>query len=174
LSKTCSDKSAVLIRLLGYNEAHCFSIWRTILALLQIEVDSFRAFRDKAKFGISPLTLLYGFNQAGKSTLLRLLPFLADSIYEQGGPVDLTSPALSSARFDELGWLGKAPSYTPQIGLEVNGAALLLQLRNENGLIVNRVQIHQGSECIFDVRWDQTTVFARPVARTTMAKSIDI
>lgn len=44
-----------------------------------IKAKLFRAFREEVSFEIKPLTLLYGFNQAGKSSLLRLLPFLADS-----------------------------------------------------------------------------------------------
>ena len=42
------------------------------LPVLQLE--SFRAFRDRAELELRPLTLLYGRNQVGKSTLLRLLP----------------------------------------------------------------------------------------------------
>ena len=48
------------------------------MPLFSVEVEGYRAFRDKAKIDIHPLTLLYGENQAGKSTLLRLLVLLAE------------------------------------------------------------------------------------------------
>jgi len=84
---------------------------------LEIAVEAFRAFRDRAVCSIRPLTLFYGRNQAGKSTLLRILPLLADSLVPGAGVLDLQSPALRGATFKELGWLGPEPVMTPRISL---------------------------------------------------------
>jgi len=44
--------------------------------LFTLKLRAFRIFRDETSLDIRPLTLLYGFNQAGKSSLLRLLALL--------------------------------------------------------------------------------------------------
>jgi len=44
--------------------------------LFTLKLSALRSFRDEASLDIRPLTLLYGFNQAGKSSLLRVLALL--------------------------------------------------------------------------------------------------
>lgn len=44
--------------------------------LFTLKLRAFRTFRDEAALEVRPLTLLYGFNQAGKSSLLRVLALL--------------------------------------------------------------------------------------------------
>lgn len=85
---------------------------------LTLGIETYRAFRDRATFRLRPLTLLYGRNQAGKSTLLRLLPFLGDSLQPGSGGLDMESPALRGASFKELGWLGPEPAITPRLIVE--------------------------------------------------------
>ncbi|MBK07786.1 MAG: hypothetical protein CL920_03355 [Deltaproteobacteria bacterium] len=90
-------------------------------------LESFKAFRDKTTFSIAPLTLLYGRNQAGKSTLLRFLPFLSDSL-QSGIPVlDMKSPALMNATLKELGWLGPEQA-RPSVTIEVNNKSYHVKL----------------------------------------------
>ncbi len=89
--------------------------------LFTLKLRAFRAFRDEANIDIRPLTLLYGFNQAGKSTLLRVLALLADSLQAGAGPLDLQSPALRGATFKELGWMGQAPNLSPWLTLSAPG-----------------------------------------------------
>ncbi len=122
---------------------------------LVIQVAGFRAFRDVSEFTVRPLTLLYGRNQAGKSTLLRLLPLLADSIYGQAPGLDLSSAALLGATFKELGWLGPGPSGSPRlrVGLPA-GPHLELQLTDDGGLVPNRVHIGAAEAPQFAVSWD--------------------
>jgi hypothetical protein len=45
----------------------------------QVSVENYRSFVDRAKLELRPLTLLFGYNSAGKSAAIRLLPILAAS-----------------------------------------------------------------------------------------------
>lgn len=123
------------------------------MPLFSVEVERYRAFRDKARIDIHPLTLLYGENQAGKSTLLRLLLLLADSIYSKKGPLNLHSSVIpKGVGFKELGWLGAGnESGKPSFNLmEPTGDSLTIKFDDERGVLVNRV-VAQSSSNLFDV-----------------------
>lgn len=113
--------------------------------LFTLKLKSYRSFRDETSLDVRPMTLLYGFNQAGKSTLLRLLVLLADSLAPGAGPLDLRSPALRGASFKELGHLGHAPNLTPWLKLVAPGppadATLEIQFTDDDGLAVNRLNL---------------------------------
>ena len=69
----------------------------------RIEIANYRSFVDRASLKLKPLTLLFGRNNCGKSALLRLLPWVADSLGpDSQGPLDLTSSALRGASFTEI------------------------------------------------------------------------
>ena len=115
--------------------------------LFTLKLRAFRAFRDEVSIDIRPLTLLYGFNQAGKSTLLRMLVLLADSLQAGAGPFDLQSPALRGATYKETCWLGQgALNLSPWLTLIAPGSpndpTFKIQFSDENGLIVNLSLIH--------------------------------
>ena len=123
-----------------------------------IQIERFRAFRNRAALELRPLTLLYGRNQVGKSTLLRVLPLLADSIHGSVPALDLKSPALLGATFKELGWLGPEPAPSPsvRIGLPDRGPFMELHLTDEEGLVPNRVDIGDAHAAVpeFKVSFD--------------------
>lgn len=79
---------------------------------LIISIENFKAFQKKSALEIAPLTLIYGFNQSGKSTLLRLPTIIADSLYNNNGPIDLDSMALRGSSFSDIGHFS---SLTPSI-----------------------------------------------------------
>jgi hypothetical protein len=120
----------------------------TSASLFFLKAQSVRTFREEARFDIRPLTLLYGFNQAGKSTMLRLLALLADSLQNGAGPLDLQCPALRGATFKELGWLGREPSLSPWLTLIAPSSqpqpTLKLQFADDSGLVVNRLHLVPG------------------------------
>ncbi|MCI5166470.1 MAG: hypothetical protein D3903_10310 [Candidatus Electrothrix sp. GM3_4] len=126
-----------------------------------IKAKLFRAFREEVAFEIKPLTLLYGFNQAGKSSLLRLLPFLADATQSGVGPLDLNSPAFDRATLKELGCLCSPPSLTPWFTFEASAVhgkpTLKMQFDNDQGLVVNRLRITADSQEIFSADYDGTS-----------------
>lgn len=58
---------------------------------------------------LRPLTLLYGQNSVGKSTLVRLLPLIEQAVADGAvAPLDPSSAAGGGARFAELEWKGKS------------------------------------------------------------------
>ena len=60
--------------------------------LKAFEVRNYRAFVEPARVELRPLTLLFGYNNAGKSALARVLPLLRDSArLRRGAPLDLES-----------------------------------------------------------------------------------
>lgn len=61
-----------------------------------------RAYKQQTRFALKPMTLLYGHNQAGKSSLLRALPILAEAIYGNTGPLGRNSPAWLGAAVDHF------------------------------------------------------------------------
>jgi len=72
-----------------------------------IHVRNYRSFPERQALELRPLTLLYGENSAGKSALVRVLPLLSDSIgTEEGGPLNLASPAARGSTYEGLRWSG--------------------------------------------------------------------
>jgi predicted ATPase len=68
-----------------------------------ISFENFRSFADRVDVQMRPLTLLFGYNSAGKSALLRGLPLIAASLRTQErAPVKLTCPAARQANFSDL------------------------------------------------------------------------
>lgn len=64
---------------------------------------NYRSFVDRTTIELRPLTLLFGYNNYGKSTLLRILPLLADSLNGQSRtPLALDSPAVRGSHFNDL------------------------------------------------------------------------
>ncbi|WP_437873389.1 AAA family ATPase [Sorangium sp. So ce363] len=73
------------------------------MALSAVSVDNFRAFARPTTLDIRPLTLVFGYNSRGKSSLVRALPLLADSTRrDAAGPLDTRSEAVRGATFVEL------------------------------------------------------------------------
>lgn len=75
------------------------------MPLASYAVENYRGFRDLTEIELRPLTLLFGYNNTGKSALMRVLPLLADSVTPPpgaGGPLNLTSAAVRQASFQDL------------------------------------------------------------------------
>ncbi len=69
----------------------------------RLRIENYRAFASLQELELKPLTLVYGYNHAGKSALLRTLPLLADSstgLYP--APLALDSRAIRDGSFDDL------------------------------------------------------------------------
>ncbi len=74
------------------------------MRLKSFTVDGYRAFADPTSVELRPLTLLFGYNNAGKSALLRVLPLLTASVGPAplAGPLALESEAARNASFAGL------------------------------------------------------------------------
>ncbi|MBN2798327.1 MAG: AAA family ATPase [Deltaproteobacteria bacterium] len=81
-------------------------------ALTAFSVKGYRSFRDRSTLELRPLTLIYGRNNSGKSTLIRALATLGRSVREDARvPWDLGGeggPGLGGL-FQDLPWKGGAP-----------------------------------------------------------------
>ena len=87
------------------------------MRLASVFFENYRAFVDEARIELRPLTLLFGYNSAGKSSILRLLPILAaSSDPAQSEPLALDSTAARDASFKDL-LSRQSSSPTLKIGL---------------------------------------------------------
>jgi len=58
------------------------------MLIRSFDVQNYKGFRDRQVVDLAPLTLLYGENSTGKSALLRLLPWMSESMSDhRPGPV---------------------------------------------------------------------------------------
>jgi len=147
------------------------------LLLPRIQIEHHRCFRDETAIELRPFTIIYGRNQAGKSTLVRLLPLLGDSLASNQGPLDMTSPALRGASFKELGWLGPDYKATQRLGFSAAGAIDREHLRMDivdegRGPFVNRVRAVSGA-FTFDASWDGPVDGVSPGHRSTYSGTLD-
>lgn len=78
------------------------------VCLASVQFKNYRAFKDQGTINLNKLTLLFGYNNAGKSALIRLLPFLADSFKTKESHeytksyMDYTSSSLRGALFEDI------------------------------------------------------------------------
>lgn len=86
--------------------------------LRSFAVENYRAFDRRTEVELRPLTLLFGYNNAGKSALVRLLPLLAESIREGGAPLMLSGPAGNGAGWSDIRCKARALQ-SPRVRLEL-------------------------------------------------------
>jgi predicted ATPase len=73
------------------------------IMLTAFSLENYRAFPEKTTVELRPLTLLFGYNNVGKSSLIRALALMADSARSSGrGVLDLASEAARDCDFDDL------------------------------------------------------------------------
>lgn len=72
------------------------------MLLHRVRLKNYRAFVREAAISLRPLTLLFGYNSAGKSALLRALPLIAESIRWKTGPLALNGRATPGSTFRDV------------------------------------------------------------------------
>lgn len=87
-----------------------------------ITVENYRCFRDHFRLELRPLTLVYGWNNAGKSTAVRLIRLLGDSVEDSArAPLD----PLGDITYRDLVWRPAVTKPGPlRFGLEWSEGAL--------------------------------------------------
>jgi predicted ATPase len=73
-----------------------------IFMLSSFTVENYRAFAREQTIEIRPLTLFFGWNSSGKSTLVRFLPLLVESIKADGQTISLTGEVCDGAAWPEV------------------------------------------------------------------------
>jgi hypothetical protein len=92
--------------------------------LTAFTVENYRSFADRTRIELRPLTLLFGYNNSGKSALVRALPLIADSMKpDVTGPLNLASEAVRKTTFDGLATKGSARFI--HLGIELSGGTLV-------------------------------------------------
>jgi len=73
------------------------------MTIQSVTLKNYRSFVDRTTIELRPLTLLFGYNNSGKSALLRALPLIADSLSGRSStPIDMENLALRGSSFSEL------------------------------------------------------------------------
>jgi predicted ATPase len=73
------------------------------MSIQSFTLKNYRSFVDRTTIELRPLTLLFGYNNSGKSALLRALPLIMDSLKGQSRtPLALNSPAIRGSHFSDL------------------------------------------------------------------------
>jgi len=117
--------------------------------LTAFTLENYRCFADPTTIELRPLTLLFGYNNSGKSALLRALALIAvSSRPDAGSPLVLKSEAARDCMFDELrSRLGG--SDTIKIGLSFEGGGLTAEYaitREPGGIrqVITEMRVTQG------------------------------
>jgi hypothetical protein len=129
-----------------------------------LHVRNYRSFPGPQQVELRPLTLFYGGNSSGKSALVRLLPLLADSVgSEDGGPLNLSSPAARGSSFRDLRWKGLTEDDPTalSLALEWRGDEALSRAefsmdleRNWQRLLITRFELQKsGGEVLLSGQW---------------------
>lgn len=84
------------------------------MLIKSFEVQNYKGFRDRQPIELAPLTLLYGENSSGKSALLRLVPWIAESMADTR-----PGPSLDAAVGREALWSDLAHISSPRQPIEV-------------------------------------------------------
>lgn len=89
--------------------------------LASLTLRNYRSFAGPATLHLRPVTLIFGPNNVGKSSLLRALPLLADSVGNPGPDALNLKGRLSpfDLSFDTLRWRGDRASTGESIGLQL-------------------------------------------------------
>lgn len=119
-----------------------------------LSLENYKSFCKKAEITIRPITLLYGYNSAGKSAALRFLSLLADSTNGSGrSPLNLRSEILKGADFQSL--LSKhssSPRMSIQLGFGDTQIVVSIQnLRELGKQVVERFEIIRANSGLHSV-----------------------
>lgn len=99
-----------------------------------LTLQNYRSFRGPQRLQLRPITLIYGVNNAGKSSLLRALPLIGASVEsEVSGPLDLECAAMHGASFEDIRWSG--PSASNDAEMDDAHQALRITLHWDEGTI---------------------------------------
>lgn len=76
-----------------------------------LTLQNYRSYPGPQRVELRPITLIYGVNNAGKSSLLRVLPLIGSSVEPHvSGPLHLECSAMNGASFEDIRWSGAGTS----------------------------------------------------------------
>lgn len=129
------------------------------MGLTSFGVSRLHCFWTPASLRIAPLTLVFGHNNAGKSTLLRAVPLLAASVGASApGALDLTAEAARGATYHDLrSRFGRSNELTFALAWSGSGVALehvTFQFMEEpgGGHVLKTLSVHRGDQEVVHLR----------------------
>lgn len=115
--------------------------------LSSFRVEKYRGFARGAEVELRPLTLFFGFNSSGKSSLVRFLPMLAEALEDRRSPLPLAGEVLRGARYPEVACRSSGGR---EVGWVLRGdddAALRVVLRGDTrGHAVDLLELSRSGE----------------------------
>lgn len=133
------------------------------MSLAAFTVEKYRSFVRPARVELRPLTLLFGYNSAGKSALLRALPLLAASMDpDSPGPLALGSEAARGATFADIkshlvagNILSFGLEWSQASGLLSKAELRIFDVEDHKEQVVERIRAfdHAGA-LAFEAEWD--------------------
>lgn len=133
------------------------------MPLAAFTVEKYRSFVRPTRIELRPLTLLFGYNSAGKSSLLRTLPLLAASVEPASpGPLALGSEAARGATFADIkSHLDKGSFLLFSLEWDDDSSPLrrveirLFDVENLREQVVERIRIFDAhEELMLEAEWD--------------------
>lgn len=126
------------------------------MPLRELAVSRLHCFRREARVRVAPITLIYGQNNAGKSTLLRALKLLsASSGAAVPAALDLSCEAARGASFHDLRSRFDAVnevSFSITYGADVAETMTLRFMEEGDTHVLRDLVIHRGEERLLDLR----------------------
>jgi predicted ATPase len=150
-------------------------------------VENYRSFPDKITIELRPLTLVFGYNNSGKSALLRFLPLIAESVSPSAtAPLSLGGKAARGAQFkDILSQLDASPQITFEISFDTplgndprleKSKRVVFQLRDLHDRRQQIVQsiygLDQQDKELFRFDWDLEATQAGRLSNSYTAKML--
>ncbi|RYZ74227.1 MAG: hypothetical protein EOP09_00750 [Proteobacteria bacterium] len=126
------------------------------------KVSNFRSFQKETSVEIRPLTLFFGFNNSGKSALLRALPLIGDSLCSNArSPIALDSEAAGGGIYRDLTGdvafgAGRTIKFNVCItieGLEYSVSWHVNDIPERRIQVIGNVTIFSDNRCIWKATW---------------------
>lgn len=121
--------------------------------LNNIRIKNYKGFKDQVSFEIKPITLIYGENNSGKSSIARLLPSIKKSCLQKTPGVPFYPVEIHKSLPSSDFIYGNSRSF--EISLDFNELKVRYSISKiDNGLKVDKLIIESKKNGKFEIEWD--------------------
>ncbi len=124
--------------------------------LTNIQIKNYKGFKDQVRFEIKPITLIYGENNAGKSSIARLLPSIKKSCLQKTPGVPFYPVEIHKSLPSTDFIYGNSRSFEILLDFNVLKAKYSIA-KVENGLKIDKLIIENKENELFELEWDVAT-----------------
>lgn len=139
------------------------------MAIRTFSVTNYKAFVETAEIKVRPLTLLFGYNSAGKSALARWLPLLSQSMNgSPQSPLNMTAEAARGASFSGvLSKYSERPSVDFSLSTIMGSISYTIRdIPELKQQIVERFVLKVGDEGLTEIEWSPNDSFSEYLVST--------